>query len=330
MHDHGSYGTLRRVGQLLSITLLLLSGASGQKTEAVCSRTTAGWAFNSLGQSPCLTAAFLGQPCLAANVSFDVGALQHNQSYIPHVPSVCECNSVFYSLLSACAFCQDAEISTWSTFSNNCSTISPDGQYTRKVPNGTSIPKWAFQQVRASNKFNITLAQSGITAPPNQTSLPSSSSATPASPTVQQTSPTPPPPPHSKNHAGAIAGGVIGTLCGLAIICGILFFVFRRRRQRDDMARPAQLRPRRGNTNFYLRSSAVREMGSNTSNESHSPVFLPPVKAISPLGIADSVRSEDPSILIIANPNAPRSPTPFDGAIPNHGRIRSFFDADSR
>ncbi|KAJ7940440.1 hypothetical protein B0H13DRAFT_11869 [Mycena leptocephala] len=80
---------------------LVLAGltVAQPSTNATCSPSFA-WSFNSLKQSPCLVAAYLGSVC-------DQGPLADDLSYYqgPTVAQVnpCACSSVFYSLLSACA-----------------------------------------------------------------------------------------------------------------------------------------------------------------------------------------------------------------------------------
>ncbi|KAF9556559.1 hypothetical protein CPC08DRAFT_91335 [Agrocybe pediades] len=65
------------------------------------------WSFNKAGQSPCELASTLIQPCVGA--PFPIPPLVQNFTYggpqqgkdLP-----CTCNTVVYSLLSACAICQ--------------------------------------------------------------------------------------------------------------------------------------------------------------------------------------------------------------------------------
>ena len=68
---------------------------------------------NSLGQSPCLLAAWLLTPCNTAAGSV-IGALPLGNAYLgPRLDdgnlgaSACRCNTVFYAALAACATCQE-------------------------------------------------------------------------------------------------------------------------------------------------------------------------------------------------------------------------------
>ncbi|KAI0751236.1 hypothetical protein C8Q80DRAFT_559935 [Daedaleopsis nitida] len=157
-------------------SLILLLGAvvqfaaqwpytAAQNTTAVCS---AGydWMNNSLGQSPCLTAAWLLTPCDTAAGS-TVPPLPKNGSYptprrdnsdLSATP--CRCNSVIYSLLAACATCQGGggQIPPWPRYITNC-TDSTVEDYPINIPGGTAVPVWAFQDVSASNTWDLTTAQ---------------------------------------------------------------------------------------------------------------------------------------------------------------------------
>lgn len=305
MH-HGSHSSLHNVVIGALSIFLLLSGASSQKTEASCNSTKFAWAFNSRNQSPCLAAAFLGESCQKTNASFDIGSLKPNQSYTSGSGTICECNSVYYSLLSACTLCQGAVMTSWTKFASNCSKVSPDGQYPQSVPNGTVIPEWAFQQVFTSNQFNVSLAESGSSnnassSTPTQSSSSLSIFSYGVSTTAVATS-TPQPSsssPAKKNHAGAIVGGVIGSICGLAIICGVILFVLRRRRDKHYATHSVQSRPKRASS-FYLKSSTVRDMRSYANEP---PTFMASTKEHHSPGVADGPTRKEPdqATLIIAS-----------------------------
>ncbi|KAJ6623490.1 hypothetical protein B0H10DRAFT_796250 [Mycena sp. CBHHK59/15] len=76
-------------------TLVLVGVTAGQSTNATCS-SNFDWTFNSLEQSPCLVAAYLGSVC---NNVFMVPALVNDMSYYqgPTVAQAnsCGCSSVF-------------------------------------------------------------------------------------------------------------------------------------------------------------------------------------------------------------------------------------------
>jgi len=209
-----------------------------QRTEAVCNITSLAWSFNSIGQSPCLVAAYLSNPC-STNGNFDVPNIGPGLHYTPpDEPSLCTCSTVVYSLLGACAACQEADVGVWSEFSVNCTQSSPDGQYGFAIPSGTAVPKWAYQMVVGANRFNLSLAKSvgdlpeNVTAPAT-TSTPAPSSTTPIAGDLNPTSSSSSSPgtlpaqtskSSGKNNTGVIAGSVVGGVVGVALIGGLLAF----------------------------------------------------------------------------------------------------------
>ncbi|KAJ7120500.1 hypothetical protein C8R43DRAFT_83106 [Mycena crocata] len=206
-------------------TLALATVTKGQSTpstNATCSSSFA-WSFNSLGQSPCLVAAYLGSVC--NDGLFIVPALASDTSFYagPTVAqaNACACSSVFYSLLSACADCQSGKVLTWSSFNTNCTTVYPQ-LFVGNIPSGTAVPHWAYQNVTAGDGFNSTVAQMQLNAPestmnPTATGIPSQSA-------------TPDTFAHKTNE-GAIAGGVVGGVVLLSLICVAGFWFIRRRRR---------------------------------------------------------------------------------------------------
>ncbi|KAI0676746.1 hypothetical protein C8Q78DRAFT_42633 [Trametes maxima] len=113
-----------------------------QSTNATCFGTY-DWMKNRRGQSPCLVAAYLLTPC-----SHNSGALNGSHSLYNFAGTSledtdCVCNTVFFSVLYACATCQGAELSIlpWYIVSENCTS-------TFMVPismtDGTSVPYWAY------------------------------------------------------------------------------------------------------------------------------------------------------------------------------------------
>ncbi|KAF8491364.1 hypothetical protein F5888DRAFT_1736780 [Russula emetica] len=94
----------------LAAALLLASPllAAAQLTYPTCP-TSWSWSFNSLGQSPCAVAAQLQGVC--DNGEFSIPSLVSGDSYVGPTGSndstdLCKCNTVVYSLMSACGACQ--------------------------------------------------------------------------------------------------------------------------------------------------------------------------------------------------------------------------------
>lgn len=88
--------------------------------------------YNSRGQSPCLVASYLGGVCneggkshillcykcyIQNDTDFDVSALLRGHFYqgpaSTQANNSCMCSSVFYSLIAACAICQNSTVVSW-------------------------------------------------------------------------------------------------------------------------------------------------------------------------------------------------------------------------
>ncbi|KAI6005616.1 hypothetical protein EDD15DRAFT_653028 [Pisolithus albus] len=194
---------------------------------------------NSQNQNPCVVAAYTMSVCWPG--PFDVPALGPGIYYY-HVngpPTACECTTVAYCLISACAACQNGTYFNWPFWSANCSAVYVGYPFT--IPIGTVIPQWAYQN--SSGDFNIGLAQEVADSPESVApSAPVTTSSTTASPT---------PPPSSftssatlpstqplttsspSTQKGAIVGGVVGGGVGLAAAAAVTwFFVCHRRKIR--------------------------------------------------------------------------------------------------
>jgi len=223
----------------LLIATVLLAVVKGQHTEAVC-ETDYDWTFNSLGQSPCLVAAFLQGSCTGGD--FNVPAIDPSMHYTNSDPNPCFCSSVTYSLLSACGVCQGADLSSWDKYATNCTSndipISADGQFPVPIPSGTTVPMWAYQLLEKSGTFNINLAKNvstggvqmtvaNTTATDSSTSETQTSTSSASSPTESNTSI------HTSNVGTTVAIAVSVGL-GIVLIGGIVaFFLIRRRRRRE-------------------------------------------------------------------------------------------------
>ncbi|KAL0577868.1 hypothetical protein V5O48_004104 [Marasmius crinis-equi] len=191
------------------------------------------WAFNSKNQSPCDVASYLGGVCNAGN--FEIPALNLSQQYLgPTVATQnpCRCSTAFYSVLSACAACQGRTYLKWSAYNGNCSSVHTG--FSEGIPAGTAVPSWAYIDITPSDGFDPTQARAAANGPestgtpkPSQTNTPSAI----ASPT-QSSSSDSSDSGGSKSNAGAIAGGVVGGIAGLAIVAGLVFWFLRRRRAR--------------------------------------------------------------------------------------------------
>jgi len=218
----------------LLVVSALLRSVLGQHTEAVCNVSSLSWSFNSLNQSPCLVSAYLANPC-ALNADFDVPAIGPGIHYTPPiVTNLCVCNTVIYSLLSACALCQGGDVDPWTDYTTNCTGTSPDGTYIPTIQTGTAVPKWAYQLVEATNRFNATLAQSVGDTPENFTSPATTTSSASFTSSISP-SPTHSNSPSGGSHLGAIVGGAVGGVCGIALIGAVIaYFLIRSKRKNNE------------------------------------------------------------------------------------------------
>ncbi|KIM86820.1 hypothetical protein PILCRDRAFT_317299 [Piloderma croceum F 1598] len=117
---------------------------------------------NNLNQSPCLVAAYAQGTCNGGQ--FTVNPLAPDTHYTgPDVAMAnpCQCSTVVYSLMSACAVCQNRNIETWSTWDVNCSQVYLM-QFPNQVPSATSIPAWAYLDVVTNDTFSAAVAQADV------------------------------------------------------------------------------------------------------------------------------------------------------------------------
>ncbi|KAI0760421.1 hypothetical protein C8Q74DRAFT_227433 [Fomes fomentarius] len=203
---------------------------------------------NSMNQNPCLVKAWLMTPCHIHE--WKVSAL-NRENALYSGPAAdrtdlaeCDCNTVTYSLLAACAYCQgrtdNTGIVSWRVFTENCERVI-FGKYPQSIPSDTVIPDWAHNPLqdgrwdanaaflRANDKSNI--SQSG--------GSPSSTFA--SSRSENYLSPTPSPPSQSttecptvssiptnsnKGIASLAIGGTTACLAGLlGIAMGVWLYL---------------------------------------------------------------------------------------------------------
>ncbi|KAI0341920.1 hypothetical protein BDW22DRAFT_218707 [Trametopsis cervina] len=143
-----------------ALLAVLVARVAAQTSSAVC-MPAFGWMNNSKGQTPCLVAAYLASACDTPSVVDTVDALVPGNEYeLPPGPiaTVCRCNTVYYSAISACAACQNGSYVTWTTWKEACVSSIVD-QFPKDIPQDTAVPAWAFLDVTTSNRFNLTAAE---------------------------------------------------------------------------------------------------------------------------------------------------------------------------
>ncbi|KAK0503362.1 hypothetical protein EDD18DRAFT_1458126 [Armillaria luteobubalina] len=209
--------------------------------EAACNETfNDSWVYNSLNQSACSIASSLMGACTSS--TYTVVPLEIGQIYDgpwKGSDTACLCSSVYYSLLSTCAFCQNHNYASWSTWITNCTNIYVS-VYPGEIPESTAVPHWAYQNVTIYNDFNETVAASDTDASESSGVIPSATStATSSSPPTITAS--------EQVKSGIIIGAVVGTFALLAILGFVIWLVIRRRRRPEPIkgtrAIPADYRP---------------------------------------------------------------------------------------
>ncbi|KAH9954751.1 hypothetical protein BGW80DRAFT_1258557 [Lactifluus volemus] len=233
-----------RRGSHLAVSLLLFAGFSfAQSTPPNC---TTGWdwrfallsliktsllpsttqkSYNSLHQNPCAVAAYLEGVCFGG--LFEIDPLPQGLHYTgPNAGqgNLCQCNTVVYSLVSACGGCQGGQWTLWSEWAFNCTSeeLSSNSTYPYSIPAGTRVPHWAYLNVQADN-WSATAAENTGDSPEG---TPSATTGTPKSTSTSHA--------HSKSNTGQIAGGVVGGIAGIALLAAFIFWYLRHRRRRRE------------------------------------------------------------------------------------------------
>jgi len=139
-------------------SLLFFAGFAAAGISAPACDTSWEWTANSLGQNPCTVAAYLISTCHSG--SYTIDPLPAGYHYVPdsHSTDTCLCNTVAYSLLSACEGCQGGVWDTYLTYSSNCTTLLGAGNFPNPVPSGTSVPYWAFIGITSADNWSPTKA----------------------------------------------------------------------------------------------------------------------------------------------------------------------------
>jgi len=211
--------------------------ASAQTSNATCAPDHK-WAFNSQQQSPCVVASTLLAVCTG---SYEVDALPQQFHYEgPDLQDAnpCWCNTVVYSLLAECGLCQNRTISMWSVWETNCASVSTDS-FPLPLPAGLHVPGWAYLDVKAMDVFNESLAEASANTTTESTAIPqpsktasvstaSTSSAAAAETTTASASSDATV--VNQTRSNAIGGGIVGGFFALVLLCGLGFWIYRRRR----------------------------------------------------------------------------------------------------
>ncbi|KAH9955182.1 hypothetical protein BGW80DRAFT_375847 [Lactifluus volemus] len=250
-------------------TFSLLSGhALSQITAPTCDSFWQ-WSFNSMNQDPCLVAAYLQSTCNEGSQSasscttfahsprtaYTIKGIQSGDRYPnPRTDDgktllMCQCNTVVYSLMSACGACQGQTWAGWYQYSTNCTNNYPTSSFPNPVPSGVRVPYWALIDVTVSGSWDSRQAYavgdtpevvpgvlignspassigsslgawSTLTYASKTASVSVTAASTPSSNSGSSRG--------SSSNASAIAGGAVG---GITAICAaaLVFYYLRRR-----------------------------------------------------------------------------------------------------
>ncbi|CUA77180.1 hypothetical protein RSOLAG22IIIB_06554 [Rhizoctonia solani] len=256
-------------------TLFSASAYADPWTNVTCTNQNLAWSFNSLQQSPCLVASYLGSVCRPDN-TWRVPQLTGGSTYYVSGSSTrCICTSVVWSLLAACSLCQGLDSSRWTVYANDCTTAdtSPPGIFPVTIPAGVAVPDWAYYDYVTAGVFNQVIAsqQSGpeSTAPPGASSTAAATASTASTATSSSTA-LPVSNGSGGSNTGAIAGGVIGGVLGIALVALIAFIVVRKNKQSKPGPHELPATP------TELTQPATQYDGGYTTYGQYQPVAQPP------------------------------------------------------
>ncbi|XP_006456981.1 hypothetical protein AGABI2DRAFT_122853 [Agaricus bisporus var. bisporus H97] len=301
----------------------------------ICDVADVDWAFNSAGSSPCQVVAALGGACTPGSSEWTIAPLPLGQVYVPSVsPDACQCSTVTYSMLSACAACQGEKWLDFNQYSENCTSVSLS-VFPVALPAGVKVPSWAYNNLElTSNTFDPEVARPLAGAPESSvvvsgtsssvptssisttvsahtfvpTSMGSSSSTGIPSSTTSSANGTIVPLFDSSDHPQAviIAGSAAGGGAALFLIAAILLYYIRRRRQRASRFAAIQNNPEQPDNSstvekpgsYQPKKLSIYDPSDSSTTSSHGH-YLPYSK--SPAA-RNSVRVSSPTSLRISSP----------------------------
>jgi hypothetical protein len=174
----------------------------------------------------------LHRPTQYSSSAFTLDPLQPNFVYLGPTQitaNSCRCSTVYYSLLSACAYCQNETYLDWSIYDVNC-TVLYSQTFLDPIPSSIVVPHYAYLDVVKGNSFNVSAAMvaggpesTPVSGPTGPTTPAITSTSTPTSSSAAATS--------QKLNVGAIAGGAVGGVAFVGIIGALIYFATMRRRR---------------------------------------------------------------------------------------------------
>lgn len=231
-----------------------------------------------------MVAGYLDSPCTGSLVTFTyLPPTWHYDGPDVATATPCRCSTVYYSLTSACAICQEGQFLTWSEWNGNCTSVYTT--FPEPIPPGTRVPNWAYVPIGANDLWNVASAEAADYGPESTGTVagPSTITGYVSTSTSGSTSTTNPGGNSGGKsiNVGAIAGGVVGGVVALVALLGILLL---RRRNSNRVASSPLI-----NTNQYPPSPLVGEkpnLGYNLTGSTMAPSF-PSMTAGSPMKLYD-------------------------------------------
>ncbi|KAI0264830.1 hypothetical protein BGY98DRAFT_939727 [Russula aff. rugulosa BPL654] len=209
------------------VSLFFFSAFVVAQINVTANCTSLSWSFNSIGQSPCIIAAYMLGTCYGG--LYTLPPPPPGDAYggpTRETSNECECSTVGYSLMSACATCQERDPFSYSEYVINCTTIVSPSQFQTLSLREHMFLAGLFSMSR-ENDWNANESYTAGDSPEYgpgaifgasgvYTSSASTSSVTTSSASASST--VPPKHSHSGSHAGAIVGGVIGGIAFIFIV----------------------------------------------------------------------------------------------------------------
>ncbi|RXK39393.1 hypothetical protein M231_03346 [Tremella mesenterica] len=134
---------------LFILGIWAISPIKAQTSNATCVRSDKNeWLFNSVDESPCLVWSKLQSLCLPSDSYINVPPLL-DPSWGYNAPgdegTICQCNSLSYSLMAGCTWCQLGDSGGWasvSTWKSSCPSWTEQGL--NFAENVVSLPTYIF------------------------------------------------------------------------------------------------------------------------------------------------------------------------------------------
>lgn len=217
-----------------TIWTFTLCRASARASDATCQDSYI-WAYNSHGQSPCTVSAYLQGQCTSGVPRVPPLLPDHYYSgpNVTQSENRCLCNSIVYSLISACASCQLGSYLPWSKWTVDCKAVYLN-VLPILIPPETDVPGWAYTlDPETSDSFNVTAARNFAAS--NGTSL---GAAIPKG--ISQ----------NRGMSPAVSG-VIGAACTFVLVLSVGVGVFAWRRRARHRVRTGFAAERSSHRSFY-------------------------------------------------------------------------------